>query len=350
MLQIHGWGRYEYKPGEKPKIEPLTKEEILNLVPGKGKWHYDLRIRPAGKAYWFGFTLTSKLSKVLAGQKSFALLKHYEAPKGSTIELAPPGHHGTLAWMTFEGIIPPQGPENPNGIGNPSRHWAEMYIIDKGKALIKRIENDFVEVEFDGKILNGTYYIRKVKLNKNDPEGGKVGVWLFWKAKKQEKMITEFLDKPILEIEGFASTPTKDRQGDIVLPTAFEESLPRYLKDGKLYLKHFDIALIGYVKEAKILPKGLWIKADIVSPLAAYLITKADYQGLSCGWIPIQKDSLGRLTKVELLEISVTPYPANPDAQIKKIKILDKKAYEEAVKKYDFENILNTLGKLELQR
>jgi len=337
VLQCHGWGRYAYKPGEKPKAKPFTEAEILNF-PKVGKWHYDLRIRPEKAAYWFGWTLTSRLSKVLKGGKSLALLKHYEAPKGSAIELAPPGYHSTLAWMKFNGLIPPQGPENPNGIGNPSKHWAEMYILDHGRAIINRMENDFVEVEFHGKILNGIYYIRKVKMkNQKDPEGGTVQVWLFWKA-KEEKMITTYLGEPIIRIAGWASTPQRDLQGDVVLPEAFKDTLPRFLKNGKLYLKHTDIMLIGYVDKAKIVKdKGLWIEAKITSPWAVYLITKAGYQGLSCGWIPLSKNAKGELTKVELLEISVTPYPANPGAVIEKIDILDQEKFNQILKTYSEE-------------
>lgn len=45
----------------------------------------------------------------------------------------------------------------------------------------------------------------------------------------QTKFLTEEKED-VIKIKGFASTPDRDRQNDIVLPTAFSESLPRYLK------------------------------------------------------------------------------------------------------------------------
>src|SRR3990170_2044149 len=64
-------------------------------------------------------------------------------------------------------------------------------------------------------------------------------------------------------IEGYANTATKDRVGDVVLPKAFEKSLPTYLKNPVLLENHDWEKVAGRVISAQITDKGLYIKARI---------------------------------------------------------------------------------------
>jgi len=77
-----------------------------------------------------------------------------------------------LKWMDFEGDIPP---EEGGAEGNPSKNLvAHMKILDKGKYQILERRTDFSSFKIEGKVLNGIYLVRKVKLKGKDR-------WLFWK-------------------------------------------------------------------------------------------------------------------------------------------------------------------------
>ncbi len=77
-----------------------------------------------------------------------------------------------LKWMDFEGEIPPN---KGDAEGNPSKNLtAHMKILDSGHYKILERKPDFSGFEIKGKILNGIYLVRKVKLKGKDR-------WLFWK-------------------------------------------------------------------------------------------------------------------------------------------------------------------------
>ncbi len=82
-----------------------------------------------------------------------------------------------LKWMDFEGDIPP---EEGGTEGNPSKVLvAYMRILDKEKYQILERKEDFSSFKIEGKILNGIYLARKVRLKGNDR-------WLFWKRSTDE--------------------------------------------------------------------------------------------------------------------------------------------------------------------
>ncbi len=77
-----------------------------------------------------------------------------------------------LKWMNFEGEIPPN---KGDAEGNPStNHTAHMKILDSGHYKILERKPDLTRLEIRGKILDGMYLVRKVKLKGKDK-------WLFWK-------------------------------------------------------------------------------------------------------------------------------------------------------------------------
>jgi len=82
-----------------------------------------------------------------------------------------------LKWMDFEGEIPPN---KGDAEGNPSKNYtAHMKILDSGNYKILERKSGFTRFEIKGKILNGVYLMRKVKLKGKDR-------WLFWKRSTDE--------------------------------------------------------------------------------------------------------------------------------------------------------------------
>jgi len=68
-------------------------------------------------------------------------------------------------------------------------------------------------------------------------------------------------------IKGFANTADKDRIGDVVLPSAFEKSLPEYMENPVMLFQHNWDKVIGKCIKAEIVSEGdtqgLYIEAEI---------------------------------------------------------------------------------------
>ncbi|MCK4223934.1 MAG: ATP-dependent DNA ligase [candidate division Zixibacteria bacterium] len=121
---------------------------------GKAK-HHDLRFQKGKVA--IGLTIFElDLDGLNRGKRFLCEWKDYHDPK----------------WMEFEGDIPP---EEGGTEGNPSKNLvAHMKILDKGKYRILERKTDFSSFKIEGKVLNGIYLVRKVRLKGKDR-------WLFWK-------------------------------------------------------------------------------------------------------------------------------------------------------------------------
>jgi hypothetical protein len=123
---------------------------------GKAK-HHDLRFLKSEGKVAIGLTLFElDLDGLSQGRRFLCEWKDYHDPK----------------WLDFEGEIPPN---KGDAEGNPSTNYtAYMKILDSGHYKILERKNDFTSFEIEGKILNGIYFVRKVKLKGKDR-------WLFWK-------------------------------------------------------------------------------------------------------------------------------------------------------------------------
>lgn len=135
-------------------------------------------------------------------------------------------------------------------------------------------------------------------------------------------------------IEGIASTPTPDRQGDIMEPKGAQYTLPI-----PLLWQHDQKQPIGQVTHAKVSPDGISITArfaTITEP--GRLKDRVDeawqsvkfglVRGLSIGWSPIEaafnKETGGlHVHKWIWGELSAVTIPANLQASITRIKELD---------------------------
>lgn len=136
--------------------------------------------------------------------------------------------------------------------------------------------------------------------------------------------------------EGWASTASLDRQGDVVLPDAFTSSLKAFLDNGPIYWNHAEMhdplaKPIGRAIDAKIARDGLYMKAKWARTPEAEevrgLVSDGIVKSLSIGFRPREsrkgEGGANVITDLELLEVSVVAIPANPSAVITASKALD---------------------------
>jgi HK97 family phage prohead protease len=135
--------------------------------------------------------------------------------------------------------------------------------------------------------------------------------------------------------DGYASTASLDRDGEIILPTAFEKSIEAYMTAPVIIACHQMFTpdatptIIGKVVDYRIDQKGLWIEFELAETDLAeqyYKLAKGGFlSGMSIGFMPKSWEdtrsadgSLGPrvYTEVELVEISLVAIPSNRDALI----------------------------------
>jgi uncharacterized protein len=135
--------------------------------------------------------------------------------------------------------------------------------------------------------------------------------------------------------EGFGSVfGNVDSYKEIVAPGAFAETLAQWKASNKLppvLWQHRSGEPIGPYIDMEEQPVGLWVKGqllidDVQRAKEARALMKAKaVNGLSIGFVT-REDSYDRVTgirtlkKVDLWEVSVVTFPANPAAQISSVK------------------------------
>lgn len=146
------------------------------------------------------------------------------------------------------------------------------------------------------------------------------------------------VDREKRTVSGYASTPTKDSDGEIVSLDAIRAALPSYLEYGNIREMHA-LKAVGVAAETNIDKKGLYLTAYISDDQAwkKCLPAKqadgtelpATYKGFSIGGRKIDKEG-DTITAIELSEISIVDRPANPDCRIEIAKSAKKAEEEEA--------------------
>lgn len=123
-------------------------------------------------------------------------------------------------------------------------------------------------------------------------------------------------------IEGYASTPTVDRSQDVVDPTAFAESMPSFMTNPVMLFNHDMSRPVGKVVDFEVRSQGLWIVGEITDNQVWDWIDTDTVRALSASFIiqdrKIEMVGEGpdaqmfrRITKAELLEVSVVTIPDN---------------------------------------
>lgn len=141
-------------------------------------------------------------------------------------------------------------------------------------------------------------------------------------AQKMEKAMSDFqvflpiakVDEKKRTVSGYASTPTKDSDGEIVTLEAVRSALPDYMTWGNIREMHA-LKAVGVAKEANMDTKGLFLTAKIVDDNAWNKCLEGVYKGFSIGGRKLAKEG-DKITEIELTEVSVVDRPANPDCKI----------------------------------
>lgn len=145
------------------------------------------------------------------------------------------------------------------------------------------------------------------------------------------------MDEDKRELEGWATTPTTDRMGDVVEPDGAEFKLPI-----PLLWQHDSSQPIGHVISAKVSKDGIYVKARLAKVSEpgklkdrldeAWQSIKAGLvRAFSIGFRSLEdaniKETFGiRFMRWELLELSAVTIPANAEASITAIKSADQQA------------------------
>lgn len=140
------------------------------------------------------------------------------------------------------------------------------------------------------------------------------------------------VDAEARTIEGYASTfeqpSNPDAYGDIVAPTAFDNTLQRNLAERRIKIADQHGQPVGVVIEARVDSKGLWTKGRVSeTPQGdALLIYAKDgvYGEQSIGFRTIREsraaNGVRQLDEVDLLEVSPCAWGANRNAKITAVK------------------------------
>lgn len=145
------------------------------------------------------------------------------------------------------------------------------------------------------------------------------------------------IDEEKREIEGWATTPTPDRVGDVVLPMGAEFELPL-----PLLWQHRSSEPVGHVVRAKPTKEGIPVTVKVFKALddapavlkerlelAWHSVKMQLVRAFSIGFMPIKwafmDDSFGiEFQEWDWLELSLVTIPANQEATIDNIKSLDR--------------------------
>ncbi len=132
--------------------------------------------------------------------------------------------------------------------------------------------------------------------------------------------------------EGLASTfGSPDRTGDMIEPGAFRDSLG-HARRVKMLWQHDPRAPIGIWERIAETQAGLAVKGRLILEVqqareALALLRAGAVDALSIGFsVPRtgasfdREKSLRRLTRIDLWEVSVVTFPANPDARVARVK------------------------------
>jgi len=126
------------------------------------------------------------------------------------------------------------------------------------------------------------------------------------------------VDRAERMVWGYASTPTRDLDGEVVALAAIKDALPGYMQWRNVREMHQPSA-VGVAKEASVDETGLYLGAKIVDDDAWRKVLEDVYKGFSIGGTVTDRDG-STITGLELIEISLVDRPANPDCRIEVIK------------------------------
>jgi uncharacterized protein len=121
-----------------------------------------------------------------------------------------------------------------------------------------------------------------------------------------------------------------DLGNDMILPGAFTKTLAEKGGQVPLLMGHDSRTPIGLARVTDS-PQGLMVRGELVleadgSRSAYALLKKGVIKGLSIGYDSLKShmdNGVRKLTELKLWEISLTPFPMNPEAMITSVKSED---------------------------
>lgn len=141
--------------------------------------------------------------------------------------------------------------------------------------------------------------------------------------------------------EGYASVfGVQDSDGDVIVKGAFKKSLDNYAEKGKMpkmLWQHDHREIVGRFMEMREDDNGLWVKGslilDTVKGREAYALMKAGVlDGMSVGFNITEAGQGGMrgrvIEEVDLWEVSLVTWGANPEALITNVKSNSIKDFE----------------------
>jgi len=119
-------------------------------------------------------------------------------------------------------------------------------------------------------------------------------------------------------IEGYASTKTLDRQGDIVEPTAFKGATAEFMANPVLSYMHDWSNPIGKVTATRVTTDGLWVRAYIskTAETIIELVKEGILKGFSIGYDVVREEmrkGVNHILALKLYEVAIVSIPANPE-------------------------------------
>ena len=115
-------------------------------------------------------------------------------------------------------------------------------------------------------------------------------------------------------VSGYASSQTRDLDGEIVSLDAIKKAWPSYWEYRNVREMHQPRA-VGVGKESHIDDFGPFLRAKIVDRDAVQKCIEEVYKGFSIGGRKLAKSG-DTITELELIEVSLVDRPANPDCRI----------------------------------
>jgi hypothetical protein len=118
-------------------------------------------------------------------------------------------------------------------------------------------------------------------------------------------------------VAGYASTPTRDLDGEIITLDAVRKAMPSYWQYANIREMH-QAKAAGIGVDYKFDKTGWWLKARIVDPVAVKKCVEGVYKGFSIGGkkTGFDKDDPTIITGIDLLETSIVDRPANPECKM----------------------------------
>ncbi len=136
---------------------------------------------------------------------------------------------------------------------------------------------------------------------------------------------SEIVDYKNVVVEGYLSTfvgtTPKDRDGDYVEEHAFDKTLARFKENPVMLIDHRNSveSLAGSFTKIGVSSEGLMVQGLLSNAPGLrdtrFKVVEGHLKSMSMGGIFYYKDDGRGIQEVELFEGSLTPVPANPDAQ-----------------------------------